>query len=508
MTDAPAVGSPPWWVSRLYSRLQARSAEVKRYEDYYRGEHPLPEAPVRQQREYLKALQRSRSNFMRLVIDATAQRLHVQGVRLGDDELGDRDTWSRLWQPNNLDADSRQVHIVAFYAGISYVSVWNNPDDAQSPLITPEHPSQVITECVPGSRRKRAAGLKCYIDDWTGDEFATLSLPDRLWKFKKVSAQQQTGLGYVNLSRQPFTQWVLRDVKDAEQNNPLGIVPIVPFRNNPGMLDDGVSELMDLTPIQDRINTTVFRRSMAEWLSAYRQKWITGFQVEKDANGQPIRPFDPGLDTIWVAEKPDAKFGDFSEHNLDNYTNSMTSDIHAMSAISQVPSHYLINTTGQPASGDSLKAAEAGLVAKSRDRMEPFSDAWEEVLRLGWQVLDDPKGKITDAEILWRSPEFRTEGELTDAIIKRVASDLTTLRQGREDYGYTPQQIERMEAEDQKQKLADAATASLFGPPPGAPAGTPTAPVKPGAVGANGAPLPASYTVAPHLQPRDGSVGS
>jgi hypothetical protein len=147
--------------------------------------------------------------------------------------------------------------------------------------------------------------------------------------------------------------------------------------------------------------------------------------VQKDENGQPIRPFDPGLDTLWVAEDPTAKFGEFAEHNLTNYVSAMTADIHAMSAISQVPSHYLINTTGQPASGDSLKAAEAGLVAKVMDRMQPFSDAWEEVIRLGWQVLDDPRGKITDAEMLWKSPEFRTEGELTDAMIKRVASQLS-----------------------------------------------------------------------------------
>lgn len=500
MTDSPAVGSPTWWVSRLYGKLLARRPAIERLEGYYRGDHPLPEAPVKQQREYLKALQRSRTNFMRLVIDATAQRLHVQGIRLGDNELGDRDTWSRLWQPNCLDADSRQVHVVALYGAVSYVSVWANPDDPETPLITPEHPAQCIVECTPGLRRQRAAALKTWLDDWTGDEFATLYLPDAVYKFKRVAAQSSP-LGAISSPRpiSIVTSWVLRD--DIDPNpmpNPLGVVPVVPFRNNPSMLDDGVSELQDLTSIQDRINTTVFRRSMAEWLSAYRQKWVTGFKPEIDENGQPIRPFDPGLDTLWVAEEPTTTFGEFAEHDLTNYASAMTTDIHSMSAISQVPSHYLINTTGQPASGDSLKAAEAGLVAKVMDRMQPFSDAWEEVLRLGWQVLDDPRGKITDAEMLWKSPEFRTEGELTDAVIKRVASQLTTMRQGREDYGYSPQQIERMEAEEQAQKLKDAATAALFGPAPGAPTPAPGAP----------AGMPVSYTAPPPLTPNDKSVGS
>jgi hypothetical protein len=464
-------------VNRLYAKLTARRPAIVRLESYYRGEHPLPEAPIRQQREYLKALQRSRTNFMRLVIDATAQRLHVQGVRLGDNELGDRDSWTRIWQPNCLDADSRQVHVVALYAATSYVSVWNNPDDDTSPLISPEHPAEVIVECTPGLRRRRAAALKVWQDDWTGDEFATLFLPDQVYKFKRVGTQV-TAFGQITspMPIQLTTSWVLRDISETGDDsnpmpNPLGVVPIVPFRNNPSMCDDGVSELADLTSIQDRINTTVFRRSMAEWLSAYRQKWVTGFKVEEDANGQPIRPFDPGLDTLWVAEDPTAKFGDFAEHNLDNYTGAMTADVHAMSAISQVPSHYLINTTGQPASGDSLKAAEAGLVAKVQDRMEPFSDAWEEVIRLGWQVLDDPRGKVTDSEILWRSPEFRTEGELTDAVIKRVSSGLITVRQGREDMGYTPQQIQRMESEEKQASIVQAMT-GLFTPPT-PPAGMP-----------------------------------
>jgi hypothetical protein len=492
VADAPAVQSPEWWIQRLYGKLQARRPSVARLESYYRGEHPLPEAPVKQQREYLKALQRSRTNFMRLVIDATAQRLHVQGVRLGDSELGDRDTWAQLWQPNCLDAESRQVHIVALYAAVSYVSVWANPDDETSPLITPEHPDQVIVECVPGMRRKRAAALKCWKDDWTGDELAMLYLPDALYPYRRVAAQSSP-LGAISSPRpiSLLTSWVLRGDPIP---NPLGVVPVVPFRNNPSMLDDGVSELADLTSIQDRINTTVFRRSLAEWLSAYRQKWVTGFKPQLDENKQPIRPFDPGLDTLWVAEDPNSKFGDFAEHDLTNYASAMTADIHAMSAISQVPSHYLINTTGQPASGDSLKAAEAGLVAKVMDRMQPFSDAWEEVIRLGWQVLDDPRGDITDAEMLWKSPEFRTEGELTDAIIKRVASGVSTMRQGREDYGYSPQQIQRMEAEDKAASLTQAATASLFG----APAGSPAAPKQ----------MPVSYTAPPSLTPNDKSVGS
>jgi hypothetical protein len=42
-------------------------------------------------------------------------------------------------------------------------------------------------------------------------------------------------------------------------------------------------------------------------------------------------------------------------------------------------------------------------------------------------------------------PAYRTEGELTDAVIKRVQSGLASLRQGREDVGYSATQIEQLE---------------------------------------------------------------
>ena len=36
------VRSPLWWVNRLYNRLIDRSATMNVYDDYYRGEFPLP----------------------------------------------------------------------------------------------------------------------------------------------------------------------------------------------------------------------------------------------------------------------------------------------------------------------------------------------------------------------------------------------------------------------------------------------------------------------------------
>lgn len=66
-------------------------------------------------------------------------------------------------------------------------------------------------------------------------------------------------------------------------------------------------------------------------------------------------------------------------------------------------------------------------------------------------------------ETIWTNPQFRTEGELTDAVIKRINARITPMRQGREDLGYTQTQIRQMEDEDAKNPPE----------PPPAPAGPP-----------------------------------
>jgi hypothetical protein len=44
-------------------------------------------------------------------------------------------------------------------------------------------------------------------------------------------------------------------------------------------------------------------------------------------------------------------------------------------------------------------------------------------------------------ETMWVDPQYRTEGERTDAIVKRLQAGIASLRQAREDYGYTATEI-------------------------------------------------------------------
>jgi hypothetical protein len=72
-----------------------------------------------------------------------------------------------LWQANNLDSDSDKGILEALIHGTAYTLV--QPNGTDTPDIWIEHPSQTIVAYEAGTnRRKKAAGLKLWVDDWTG----------------------------------------------------------------------------------------------------------------------------------------------------------------------------------------------------------------------------------------------------------------------------------------------------------------------------------------------------
>src|SRR5690242_6068487 len=101
MPEPIAVMSPEWWMQRLYKQIMERRDEIDFFNDYYSGNHPLPWVAPQARDEFRRLVQMTRSNYMGLVVDATAERLAVEGFRFRDDPSADADSW-RICQANNL----------------------------------------------------------------------------------------------------------------------------------------------------------------------------------------------------------------------------------------------------------------------------------------------------------------------------------------------------------------------------------------------------------------------
>lgn len=439
--DPLAPGSPLWWVDRLRSKLRTQRADAQVFDDYYEGKHPLAFASEKFLTLFGPYFEEFADNWMPIVADALVERLGVVGFRFGGDGEGDRDAW-RIWQANNLDSEHNIALTEAAIAAQSFLLVWRDPSDEATPMITVESAHEVVVAYDSGNRRRRAAALKV----WTGDdghEHATLYLPDRVHKFRQQSSAERrvvmpNGVAYPG-------GWVPReDDGPAEFANPLGVVPVVPLCNRPRLLKPARSELQTVIPMQNAVNKLVADMMAASELGAMPARWATGYEVEVDDNGRAI---PPPITEMWrrmlINENPGGKFGQFTPAQLGDFRQSIEMLIQHIASQTRTPPHYFMHGDTPP-SGESIKSAETGLVAKARNRQLTFGEAFEEAMRLAFAVLDDDRADALGAETLWRDPESRTEGEHVDAVLKTKALGIPW-RQLMIDLGKTPQEIDRME---------------------------------------------------------------
>jgi hypothetical protein len=456
-----ATMTPEWWLSQLEAKLADRQTDMQLMNDFYTGQHPLPfvtKAHLPKIRnEFRELLQDSRSNFTGLVVDAVEERLRVEGIRLSasSDEQTDKASWD-TWQANQMDSESQIAFVEALVKGVSYLSVWSPDDRSSYASIAVEDPLQTIVGYEPGSNfRRRAAALKVWKDDWTGNDRANVYLPDAIYKFE--AAGTDIGGATVSGSEGSFggptypvrssgsasaPRWKRIDGDDIV-SNPVGKVPIVALRNRPRLLCEGESELADVYRIQNQINGFLFLLALAGYFGAHRQRWMTGVSLFDDDN-KPLEPFNAAIDRLWATENPDAKFGDFEQTNLDGYIKAIEQKVVHVAVTSRTPKHYLL-PEGQEPSGDAIKSAEAGLVKKVQRKQRPFGEGLEDALRLArlFEGKADADAPV-DSEIVWADPQIRSEAEITDASIKKFQMRLITWDQACQDMGYSPQAIARM----------------------------------------------------------------
>lgn len=427
--------TPASWLELLERRLDPQVEAVQTYSDYYDGRHKLRFVTAKWW-EAFGAMFGSgiADNWCQIVVDAAVERLVVEGFRFGGQDA-DTDAWA-IWQANNLDADAKMAHREAVKTGRAYALVAPPQSDGDAPLITVEHPAQMTVMHAAGNRRERVAALKRWVDD-DGFVYATVYLPTEIIKWQSVET--------VDKMRSPMIQWRRRPGNPGGAN-PFRVVPVVPIYNRPSMLGGGQSDLDPAIPLQDAIDKTLADMLVASEFGAFPQRVLTGIEIPKDpATGRPARGYEleASMSRLWTFGNENVKATEFSAADLSNYVSPLEMMIHHLAAQTRTPPHYLLGSMIN-ASGDALKAAEAGLVSKVRDKQVDFSDSWEEVMRLAFSITGKAdRARATDAETIWADPERRTDAEITDAAVKKMALGVP-LEVLWEDLGYTPQQIDRM----------------------------------------------------------------
>jgi hypothetical protein len=447
--------TPEQWRDRLEARLTERWVRARTgmgiYDAYFEGDHQLAFATAAYREAFGAFLRATADNWCPLVVESSVERLKVQGFRFGKSQEADDPAWE-IWQANGLDAESDMAHTEAVKLGEAYWLVAPPKNRGDAPIITVEHPSQVIVACDPANRRSRLAALKKWIDE-EGYAYANLYLPEGVVKWRSKEELNKGGMQGTRIV------WV-QDTAGSGRHS-LGEVPVIALRNSPSMLGGGTSDLQVAIPIQDVVNKLLADMILGAEYQAFPQRVLLGVEKMVDADGQPLTAAQAQVQLsksrILRFGSKDAKIDQWDAANLDNYVNARQHLIRGLTAKTRTPPHYVLGEIVN-ASGDALKAAETGLVAKVRKKMPAFGEGHEDAMRLAFKAVgDDQKAKETRAETIWGDPESRSLAELTDAMVKQQALGIPE-EVIWEKLEYSPTEIDRMRA----MKQAD----ELLNPPP------------------------------------------
>ncbi|MEU5149732.1 phage portal protein [Streptomyces yangpuensis] len=438
-------------------KLGRRRKRIKTFSDYYNGEHVLKFASPEFKGQSGDLFEGFADNWTQVVPDAVVERLVPMAFRLEDGSL-DEQAW-KSWRRNECDIEVSLAFLEALITGRSYVLVWKpNGVDTE---ITFQDASSAIVEFKPGTRRERAVGMTVWADG--SKEKAALFFPDVVYWFARDKSQ--TGSA---------AEWQQTD----EKENPLKIVPLVPLENRSRLHGKPISEIANVIPLQDGVNTLWAHLFTASDQLALPARAILGMDRPTreilDADGEVIGEEDLPIDRfrsdrlLWL-EREGAQIAEFSAADLTNYTNVIAVAVRHIAAQTRTPPSYL---TGEMVniSADALIASEAGLVSKTQERQRFFGAALREVMRLEALASGDAARaeKLRLGSVVWRDAQFRSEAQYADALTKYKAINVPDEALWERIPGVQPDEVERWKSmrTDQAAAIVGGNIAGLFGPKP------------------------------------------
>jgi len=452
-------------VDQLYKVLSRRRPEIQRNFNYFAGKHPLTYATPTWRKFHQDRYRKFSDNWCGVVGRSPVDRLRIDGIRIGEDasvrDAEERELWDD-WKRNELGTQSKQGFLASTIAKRSAVIVWGDDDD--TPVVTWEHPAQVVVAYDAGNRRRRLAALKCWVDD--GRECATLYLPDEVYKYDRPTSasvrngRTDSGL-YVNSNAAAAGGgWQPRQSRDDDTwplANPLGEVPVVEFANRPMLDGEPISDIEGTIAMQDAINVLWAYLFTAADHASMAARVVLGADVPKvpilDETGRiigskaaSIEDLQEGRLLFLPGVGDHARIDQWDAAKLDVFTDTITQAVSHIAAQTSTPGHYLVlGEKFANLNADALTAAEVPLAKKVEAEQEFYNPDARDVFRLMAKVRgnDALAEQIRLSTILWKDAEMHSLSQVADAATKdrAVGMSLQTVLERR--YGMGPQEVER-----------------------------------------------------------------
>lgn len=394
-------------------------------------------------------------NYSGIVVQTMVDRLVVTSID-ADTDAGT--AWGAdLLNANRFDGLQGDLHESAVGDGDTFAhAYWDN--ELQRVVLTHEPAYDGVNGVVaihntPGSTQPDIA-IKIWrgtLDSIGDTTYCNVYYPDRIEKY----VQRGTGgpeRRVIEGEAWP-APWVMPD------GSPIG-VPFVHFRNRGAKYSDfGKSEIEDAIPLQDALNRTLYSMVMTAELTAFQLRWARGFR--------PPSGLTPGM---WVMISPDvplapdqiADLGVMEQGQIAPFIEQARWLTAEIGKVTRTPAPEF--SSGDNASGESLKQREIGLLGKCQRFQVKAGNAWEDLMALAHRIQTTYGAQKPPAVERWRCQwadvELRSDTEIVDNVLKVAdrIGERETLRQLAGVFGWDADKIEELLAEKREDESAKLAT--------------------------------------------------
>ena len=386
--DASGIGE---LIGSKSKEIRAESARLTTLQKRIEGKLVRTWMPDNADAEYKDLFRKASSPWLAFVRDCIAQGLLVDGY-------SSERVWAEAWQANGM--DGRQGAVNREVVGLGKAFGLSLPAEGDGVVMRPLSALRTYAS---------------YARPW--DEY-----PE--WVLTRIGKQ---GASFWQ------SEWLLVDGEaaywfDGDARTPqhlrvdaheLDFTPVVQLSNTLAMSGDPESSVAAAVPIYQRIVDATFTLQMVQRYGAFPQKWMAGGELARDANGNPlVRSSVDGLIHASGESGETARFGTFDPADLDKVVAALDAHIKHLSAVCQVPTHYLLGAVVNM-SAEGIAAAESGYFRNVADRQMALGEGYELWMRTAAAIIgDDAAAQATSSQVHWADVSSRSLGQISDAVLK------------------------------------------------------------------------------------------
>lgn len=412
---------------------------------YIAGKQPLAFASEKFRSAFGRTFAGFAYNRCRMVRDAHADRLQVQGFGADNEALAQ--AAQDLWDANGMDLREGHLEQDAFGLGDGYLIVEMHPirGEVQFWIQDPRNMRVHYADDVPGELDLAA---KMWKDPDSERTHLNLYFRDRIEKYittNKTHSETPPNVSAFEPYQPEGEPWPV----------PLAVtdtVPVFHVANNGRTNSYGESEIVDVLPLQDAINYTAYCMFVGMEFGAFSQRVFIGVQTATTPEEQAkLTAIETGITRAITLEDPNAKIAEFSSNDPGLYIKVLEYLDTTICRVTKVPPKYLgIPEAAQ--SGISKRIDHSPFTAKLEDRTRSVGTTISQAVTYGLRLAGE---SVTPGalRVNWASVAPLTENDVWDLVLQKVTVGMPLTAALRE-AGYEPDQIEQI-MEEKREEAAE-----------------------------------------------------